>query len=180
MQDNGRCRKSQCHEIIACRTRTTTPDAAQPGLVLAVLVLLAAAVVAPPRDPWVLGWVLLLLLVPLLRVVVVVLVRRASLAPRRLQGSYVWVLLGCMSVCECVCSRCCIKHFKLSVKIKRCIAKLTNVASKRAQNALAAHLRVERMLCSALVYKVVNRMCNAHTHTERERDTHTCMHSGSA
>lgn len=95
MQDNGRCRKSQCHEIIACRTRTTTPDAAQPGLAWSwqSWVVLAAAVVAPPRDPWVLDWVLLLLLlVPLLRVVV--LVRRASLAPRRLQRSYVWVLLG--------------------------------------------------------------------------------------
>lgn len=67
---------------------TRRRPAAQPGLVLVVLAVLAAAVVAPPRDPWVLGWV------PLLRAVVVVLVRRASLAPRRLQGSYVWVLLG--------------------------------------------------------------------------------------
>lgn len=70
----------------------------------------------------------------------------------RLVGSLQAVLM-CVwvpAVSVCVCSRCCIKHFKLSVKIKRCIAKLTNVASKRAQNALAAHLRVERMRCAAL------------------------------
>lgn len=45
---------------------------------------------------------------------------------------------GCACVCVCVCarSRCCIKHFKLSVKIKRCIAKLTNVSSAQKGNKM--------------------------------------------
>lgn len=153
MQDNG-CRKSQCHEIIACRTRTTTPDAAQPG---------------SPGSPRCSCCSSTRLLGPWLGPAAAPSAARCcSCAPRFVgssQAALICVGATRVCLCVCVCPRCCIKHFKLSVKIKRCIAKLTNVASKRAQNALAAHLRVERMLCSALVYKVVNRMCNAHTHT---------------
>lgn len=66
---------------------------------------------------------------------------------------------------SCHCCHCCIKHFKLSVKIKRCIAKLTNVASKRAPPASQPAGGIGAILV-ALVYKAVNRMCICH-HKQR-------------
>lgn len=73
-------------------------------------------------------------------------------------GTHISISPICEGAPACVATEssrcCCIKHFKLSVKIKRCIAKLTNVASKRAKGPPA--------ILVALVYKAVNRMCVWH------------------